>query len=274
MTDLHLHSSASDGELSPQNLVKMMTKKGYNVISLTDHDTVEGLDEANAEALKHKMIFVNGIELSSFLNYEIHILGYNVPYKNSDFLNRLKQIAANREERNLIIVKKLNALNIPINYDKIKRDYPHSVIGRKHIAQALKDMGVVSSVYDAFEQFLGTGKKAHAVHKKLTTVQAVNLIASFGAQPVLAHPGRIKASFSQMCRLVEELKDAGLKGIEANYASHTIIEQQNALKLADKFNLFVTCGSDFHGTNYMSELFPKELDLDDCAKKALNIGCV
>lgn len=239
--DLHLHTTASDGAMSPSEVVEWAKNKGLEVIAVTDHDSVDGLDEAEINAKKTGLQFVRGIELSTYSICEIHILGYNFDYKNPDFVQELRKVKDLRIERNLRIGEKLKQLGIVTDID-----FSADGLGRKNMAREMVARGYCKDTADAFERFLGIRGKAYCEAKRLTPVEAVCLIKRYGGFASVAHPKRYLLD-KRLDSLLGGLKRFGLDGIELYYPTHTPQDIQAFGACAKKYDLIPTGGSDFHG---------------------------
>ncbi|QEK12211.1 PHP domain-containing protein [Crassaminicella thermophila] len=241
--DMHVHTSASDGIFSPTEIVRWSKKLGLKGISITDHDTVDGIEEAIEASKKYNdFVIIPGIEFSTLYNQiEIHILGYFIDYKNSEIVRITNNIKNYRLKRAKLIIEKLRKLNYDITllevYDKVKK----GSIGRPHIARVLIDKGYVSSVQEAFEKLLQKGKAAYVERFKLTVDDAIKIIKRANGIPVLAHPGLIDEKIN-----VESLIYKGIEGIEVYHTKHLPFHNKIYLRLARKHNIFVTGGSDYH----------------------------
>jgi predicted metal-dependent phosphoesterase TrpH len=250
--DLHTHSIYSDGSLRPEELIQKAIKSGLDGIALTDHDTVAGIEEAVAEAEKHKYPFLPGIELTTdYGDFEAHILGYNIDYTSSKLLQKIDAILESRNYRARLIIKKLNKARIPLSWEKVKAETKSRFIGRAHIYRALQSSGIIpaNSGREAFGYYLGKNGLAYVPHQEIGTFEAINLIIETGGIPVLAHPGRM-ADEGTIVKLVNN----GLRGIEVYYPTHTAEQTATYLKLAEKYQLIVTGGSDYHGAFSQTKL--------------------
>jgi 3',5'-nucleoside bisphosphate phosphatase len=254
--DLHTHSTASDGSLAPEELVVYAKSKGAAAISLTDHDTIDGLEKALAAGKKHGLEVIPGLEISAqHPGGSMHILGYYID-PNEIFLKKeLRRLQEARQERNPKIIKKLQSLGISISFDQVQA-LAQGQIGRPHIAKVLLQMGAVSSIEEAFQKYLTKGAAAYMEKFRFSPRKAIDMILRAGGIPVLAHPFTLNYSFLRDLKIiVRELKGDGLKGIEALYSEHTPEQTRDYLTLAKELDLIFTGGSDFHGdTN-------KEVDL-------------
>ncbi|MDD2401104.1 MAG: PHP domain-containing protein [Clostridia bacterium] len=241
--DLHLHTTASDGAYSPSDIVSLAQKKGIAVLAITDHDSIEGLDEGARECKKCNINFIPGIELStSYKKQEIHILGYHINKHSNKLIEILVELQKSRETRIKKIVSKLENLGYPIHMEDIKKLHLGNNLGRLHVALALINKGIVKNIEEAFEKYLSLNKPAFVERYKLSPFEAIRVIEDSGGVPVLAHP-----SMSCSMETIEILVNKGIKGIEAFHPKHTKDEQNYYFEYAKKYNLIVTGGSDFHG---------------------------
>ncbi len=265
--NLHTHSTYSDGILSPKELVLRQAEDGVGVMSLTDHDCVDGVGEAIEAGLKKGVKVLPGIELSSYGSFEIHILGYNFDYKNPDFCSRLKEICQLRELRIKKTLEKLKTSGVDISPESLCDET--GTIGRLHIAKQMVRLGVVKNVNEAFLKFLGAGKSAHIAGYRLRPFEAVKFIKEYGGVAVLAHPKKIPSDKLEL--LVAGLVPYGLDGIECYYASHTQDDTRKYLALAKRHNLIYTIGNDYHDeSSYISSEYKNDF-LDFHAQKKLGL---
>lgn len=259
--DLHLHTTASDGKLTPVQTVRWAKDSGLEVIAVTDHDTVDGLDEACAEADRLNIRFVRGIEISAYAVSEIHILGYNIDDKNKDFLAALTSVKNMRVARNAEIGKKLSSLGIHLDMD-----FEANGVGRMNIARQMVQEGVCKDVNDAFDRYLTVGAKAYCTVRRVTPIEAVKLITECGGFASIAHPRKYLLD-KRLEMLISGLKSFGLKGIEVNYPGHSEKDINQLRDLCRKYGLLPTGGSDYHGDEDKKFVF----DLDGRTAKALKI---
>lgn len=244
--DLHMHSIYSDGVLKPVELIEKAMARGVTGIALTDHDTIAGIAEALAEARNRNFEFIPGVELTTdYGSTEVHILGYDFHLQAPELLNKLDLIVEARNERARMIVKKLNKHGIPVDWDKVQAKTTSKFVGRTHIFKALEAEGLIHPERrrEAFEYYLGKNGLAYEPHREINTFEAVELIAASGGIPVLAHPGRMEND-----RLIAELYERGLKGLEVYYPSHTPDLVTRYLEIAARYQLFVTGGTDYHSS--------------------------
>lgn len=250
LVDLHTHSTASDGSLSPRDLVAYAKKKGAAAISLTDHDTIEGLESAAQAGSAYDLEVIPGLEISAQYNGgTMHILGYYLDPSDLTLNQELHRLQEARRERNPRIIEKLRALGIPISFDQVQA-LAKGQIGRPHIAQVLIQIGAVSSFDEAFHKYLTKGAPAYVDKFRFTPLKALSLIRQAGGIPVLGHPFTLNySSLRDLYQLVRELKNNGLKGIEVLYPKHTAEQTRDYFSLARELKLLYTGGSDFHGSH-------------------------
>ena len=254
--DLHTHSSASDGELSPHVLVQLALEKGISTLALTDHDTVLGLPEALESALAAGLGFIPGVELSVDFPYgEMHILGYGI-HITPELVAYLDTQREERNQRNVKILSLLQAEGLDITMEDVLHhatmnlkpgDLP--VVGKPHFARVLLDKGYITSFDEAFSKYLGKGQIAYATRKQSIPQEAITVLRSAGAVAVLAHPVTLNLPNEQLRDTISELASFGLEGIEALHSDHNHDLQQYYLKLAEDHSLLVTGGTDYHGPN-------------------------
>ncbi|QGT99633.1 putative metal-dependent phosphoesterases (PHP family) [Candidatus Syntrophocurvum alkaliphilum] len=245
--DLHIHTTASDGMFSPEQIIKYSIEFGLFGIAITDHDTIDGLEPAlnYNSSTGSKLKFIPGIELNTELNdIEVHILGYFIDYKNQALKNRLQEVRECRYERAQKMINKLRSMGFQITFDYVKQLAQGDLIGRPHVAQALMAKGYVFSLKEAFDKYISKGRAAYVPRYKFTPNEAINLIKQAGGISVLAHPGLIKDQ-----RLINEVVDMGVEGIEAYYPEHSDSQINRFLSFSSEKKLYVTGGSDFHGTS-------------------------
>lgn len=247
--DLHTHSQASDGMQPSSENVRIAYNKGLAAVAITDHDTVAGVEEALAAGEEYGIIVVPGVEISTRLEgKEIHVLGYYVDVKDPEFLNRLETLRRTREERNILILEKINELGLTISMEDVLRVMGRPLekdetIGRPHIADALVAKGYVSNMREAFDHYLAEGKPGFVSVPRVTPEDAFSWIRAAGGTPVLAHPG-LYGDDELVRKIIEHGHPAG---IEVYHSDHGPEEEKRYLAIAEEYNLIVTGGSDFHG---------------------------
>ena len=242
--DLHLHTTASDGRLNPCELVELAADVGLDVIAITDHDTVDGIAPAitAAEAFSSLKV-VPGIEMSTDVPHgEVHILGYFIDYKDENFVFLLKEMNDSRWGCARKMVVKLNNLGIDIKWTRVCELAQGGTVCRPHVAQAILENGYVESIREAFDKYIGREGPAYVQRKKILPIEAVRTIVKARGLPVLAHP----ADIGDLERLICELKEAGLVGIEVYYGAYTSDVIKRLQKLAIRYELIATGGTDYH----------------------------
>jgi len=252
MIDLHVHTTASDGTLSPRELVALAREKGLTAIAVTDHDTIDGVVEALKAGSELGIEVIPGVEISVDHNgSEMHILGYYINPRSAFLLEQLRLLRDYRNQRNPKMVARLQQLGLDVTMEELEAEAGGKVIGRPHLASLMVKKGYVRTKQEAFDLYLATGKPAYFKKEKLTPVEGIEMVQKAGGIPVLAHPIYLKeaAEPQKLARLLEELKGFGLRGIEAYYSAHTPEETGLYLQLAEDLGLLITGGTDFHGAN-------------------------
>ena len=249
LIDMHVHSNYSDGLLSVESIAQAAKRRHLSFVSLTDHDTTEGLAPFMSACKKYGVEGLQGIELSAESDFTLHILGFRIDRLNGPLQNRLGEIRENRNLRNHVICKKLQELGLDIQIEDAEALSKGQVVARPHIARLMLQKGYVSSMGEAFVKYIGYGGSAHVQRTRLSAEECISLITGAGGLAVIAHPAQTYLDDEKMDQLLRRLKDNGLWGIEALYSGHSPEQIYNYLKLADKFDLYPTAGSDFHGSN-------------------------
>lgn len=248
--DLHTHTRYSDGTYTVEELLSRAKFLGLKGISITDHDTMEGISEGREVAKKLELDFIPGIEFSCAMQgYEIHILGYFLDENCEELKNKLIELKEDRLNRNLRIVEKLNSRGLKITLKDIEDESTGSIVSRAHICNAMMKKGYVYSKGEAFKQYLGRKGVAYVEKRNSDPIGIIELIKRCGGISVLAHPNLISESREKVEEIVKILKNAGLDGLEVEYSSYTSKERKYYRKLAENMELLVTGGSDFHGEN-------------------------
>lgn len=254
--DLHTHTCKSDGSYTPTELVDYAIEKNLAAVAITDHDSIEGLDEAvaHAAALRQRGLpsveVVPGIEFSTkYEKQDVHIVGLYISYEEETFQNALCGFVDSRVNRNRKMCENLRGAGIDITYEKLLAHYPDAVITRAHYASYLLEHRYVKSRQDAFARYLGDHTKYFVPREKVTPSQAVELILSAGGIPILAHPPLYHMGNDRLESLVAFLKEDGLMGIEVFYGTYSNQDVRDMQRLAKKYDLLVSGGSDFHGAN-------------------------
>ena len=248
--DLHTHSLASDGSLSPAQVVAEAKAEGLSAVALTDHDTMAGISEAVEAAKNSGIECIPGIELSTTWNStDVHIVGLDIDWKNTYFQKTLSEFQASRELRNEKMITRLQKEGIPITAELMEKDFPDSVWTRAHFARFLFDHKYVGSMKEAFDRYLGNHAKCYVPREKVTPFQAIQLIHEGGGKAIFAHPILSGLSKERLESLINELSQNGLDGIETLYVSYTPADELFTKQLAKRYGLKQSGGSDFHGSN-------------------------
>jgi hypothetical protein len=252
--DLHIHTTASDGTFTPEQVVSHAHQLKLKAIAITDHDTVAGSKEALRSGVPHSLGFLTGVEISSTPppsypgSGSFHLLGYSIRLDDPNLNRTLEKLQQARKNRNPAIINRLNKLGISITLDEVRKEAGEGQLGRPHIAQLMVKKGVVASINEAFDQFLGTGKPAYVDKQRVECFKAIEIILDAGGVPVLAHPGLLDyKTEDQLDELVGKLKKAGIQGMEVYYSGHTQDQTRLYAELAQRHGLLMTGGSDFHG---------------------------
>ncbi len=244
MIDLHSHTTASDGQYSPEELLQLAADAGVTTLAVTDHDTVAGLAACAAAAKGHAIRLVPGIEVSAFVGpKEVHILGHFVDAKEARLGRFADALRGEREKRMELMVGKMKALGFPVTLEHVRTVAGDAHLGRPHLARVLVEGHWCTSVKEAFDRFLGDGKPAAVPRFVVTVEDAIVLIRGAGGTATLAHPGVSRVLQFEL----EQMKKAGLSGIEAEHSDHAPSQRQKFLGWAAQLDLIPTSGSDFHG---------------------------
>lgn len=253
--DLHVHSNASDGTLTPAEVVSLAASLSLSAIALTDHDTVAGVAEAQAAALvmsdaSNPLRIIPGAEISAaYKGRDIHILGLFLDTKNNALIKTLNEAVAKREERNEKMAANLRGAGIDITVDKLKAAEGEAVLTRAHFAKYMTEHGFTKSNKDAFDRFLNDSSPYYVPRDYLSPEATIDLIHEAGGLAVLAHPLLYKYNLEQLDILIALLAGFGLDGIEAIYSLNTGFDEGIIRRYANRYNLAITGGSDFHGMN-------------------------
>jgi predicted metal-dependent phosphoesterase TrpH len=243
IADLHLHTTYSDGMLTPFELVASGKKAGLQVMAITDHDTVDGIEQALLAGQQMGITVVPGIELSASLDEkEVHILGYYLDNRSKELLQILEWFKKERLNRAKQMVEKLNALRLPVTLNRVLELAGDGVVARPHVARAMVEQGCVSSYAQAFTDFIGNGRPAYVKKNNYPAEKAIELIHKAGGLSVIAHPGHTITE-EELLQLIQY----GIDGIEVVHPSHTPEEMNFYRGIANEYYLLETGGSDYHG---------------------------
>lgn len=276
--DLHLHTLASDGRLTPTELIQMVVKNGLKTISVTDHDSTEGLAEAYEAAKEFPDLrIIPGIEMSADIpGDEVHVLGYFLDYHDEEFQAQLTEFRMGRVGRAQVMVEKLEALGKPVEWERVMHFAGDGTVGRPHIALAMVEAGYFKEPKEAFEEYLGNDGLAYYDRPKLAPAAGVEMIKKVGGVPVLAHP----TFMNDMEAGIANLKKVGLMGMEVYYAQYDDDTVRHLARLAKEYDLIPCGGSDYHGMGNSGEPLPGTLGppeetialLEEAAAKAKSEG--
>ena len=253
--DLHIHSTASDGTLSPPEILSLAKSLNLGAIAITDHDTIEGSKAALRIGIPPSLKFLTGVEISasppqSFAGSgSIHILGYSIRLDDPTLNQTLGVLQESRETRNPRIIKRLKNLGIDLSLDDVLNESGDGQLGRPHIAKVMLKKYYVKSIAEAFDKYLAKGKPAYVDKYRVECARAIEIILGAGGIPVLAHPVLLNYPTDKVLEdFVRSLKSMGLKGIEVYYPDHSPAQTAYYTELAKRFDLLMTGGTDFHGS--------------------------
>ena len=254
MVDLHVHSNASDGSLTPTKVVLEAKKMKLRAFALTDHDTIDGIEEAK-EAIRYlkekenyDLELISGVEFSAgYENRDIHILGLFIDEHSASLKQTLKQMKQTRDKRNEKLVENLANAGLPISMEGLKKEFPDAVLTRAHFAEYLYKVGVVKEIQEAFKKYLQEDGPYYVQREYLAPETAISLIKEAGGIPVLAHPLLYHLPENKVKELISTLKEAGLMGLEVIHSTNINNDESYLRGLARKYELIPTGGSDFHG---------------------------
>ncbi len=251
MIDLHVHTTMSDGTVTPREVVRLASRKGLRAIAITDHDTIRALPEAQEESANAGVEVVTGVEISAeWPNGILHIIGYFVNQSDRQLLSALEYLRKHRLERIPKILSRLREQDVFISPDEIRRAARGGVPGRPHVANVLLQNGNVRTLQEAFDRYLKKGAPAYVKKAKLTPSEAIRVIVEAGGVAVIAHPYSLNSDDpASLEKIVKDLVDMGVRGIEAFYPRHTPGQTREYLDLAARLDLVATGGTDFHGSN-------------------------
>lgn len=272
--DFHIHTTASDGFFTPEEVVNNACVAGLFALSVTDHDTVFNTPKLNTLCEKYQIKSVAGIEISAYDgDVKVHTLGYGFDIANVEFLRFLENLREGSERRADVIVEKLNSAGINITFKEAadERKFANTPLHTMHIAQAAVKKGYEKDIFAFYKKYLMRGCPAFSNICRPSPEEAINMISSAGGIAVVAHPGRIGLPKAELSALIKRLASAGLKGIEAIYPTHTVIETAYFKELAEELGLYVTGGSDAHFKGGSREIGEPEFHLSEELRQRLKI---
>lgn len=247
MYDLHTHTTASDGQYTAAELVRCAYEKSIAVLAITDHDSIGSIREGEKAAKEFGIRFIPGIEISVKGAREMHILGYGIDVEAEGVPEMCTQFQQLREERKYRILEFLEHHGVSLTLEQVEKQAGSQLIARPHFARAMVEAGYVSTIREAFDQFLGTTEFDQVERPKPTPEEGIAMIQNIGGIAVLAHPSSLKMKPDELEKQLEELIHYGLKGLECHYSAFTQEQSNLYLELAHKYKLLITGGSDFHG---------------------------
>ena len=254
MIDLHVHTTASDGQYSPAQIIGKAAEKNLKAIAITDHDTVAGLEEAKAAGRELGVTVVPGIELNiTFPTGEFHLLGLGIKTPSPSLINIVENVIKNRNDRNAQIIQKMNEDGVALTAEELQADFPNTVIGRPHFAAELVKHGVVKTRQQAFDQYLARGRKWYVPRVCTNLDEAIVALRESGAVPVVAHPMSLYLSWGRLPDFLKDCYEKGVMGIEAFHPGARVTECLRLEELGRKIGFIITAGSDFHGEKIRSD---------------------
>ena len=254
MIDLHVHTTASDGQYSPAQIIGKAAEKNLKAIAITDHDTVAGLQEAKSAGSELGVTVVPGIELNiTFPTGEFHLLGLGIKTPSPSLINIVENVIKNRNDRNAQIIEKMNQDGVALTAEELQADFPGTVIGRPHFAAELVKHGVVKTRQQAFDQYLARGRKWYVPRVCTNLDEAIVALRESGAVPVIAHPMSLYLSWGRLPDFLKDCYEKGVMGIEAFHPGARVTECLRLEELGRKIGFIITAGSDFHGEKIRSD---------------------
>ncbi len=248
MIDLHVHTTASDGQYTPAQIIQKAAEKNIKVIAITDHDTTAGLSEAREAGKQLGVTVVGGIEINiTFPTGEFHLLGLGLKEPSKSLNIIVENVIKNRFDRNKQIIEKMNEDGVPLTLEELEADFPGTVIGRPHFAAELVKHGVVKTRQQAFDQYLARGRKWYVPRICTNLDEAIVAIRESGGVPVVAHPMSLYLSWGKLPDMLKDCYDKGVVGIEAFHPGARVTECLRLEELGRKIGFIITAGSDFHG---------------------------
>jgi len=247
MIDLHIHTTASDGEFSPSEIIDKALEIGLTHIAITDHDTINGLNEAINYAKEKNIVVIPGVELNAEVSKgQMHILGYYIDYSNQEFIKAMKAFEDGRNDRNDKFIEEFNKLGINISLEDVKKYATGTVVGKPHFAKVLLDKGFIQNIEECFDNFFNKEPFKNIKRISYSPEDVIKLIKNAGSLAVLAHPQTLKLDNKELEEAILQLKNYGLDGIECYHSKQTDEQMQYFKILAEKHNMIITLGSDYH----------------------------
>ncbi len=248
MIDLHVHTTASDGQYTPSQIIQMASEKNISTLAITDHDTVAGLEEGAKAAEQNHITFIPGTELNiSYPTGEFHLLGLGFKKISPSLEELLAALVKNREIRNVQIIEKMREAGVDITLEEMYADFPDTVLGRPHFAAELVKKKVVKTRQQAFDRYLAKGRPWYVARVGSNLDEAIVAIKESGGVPVIAHPMSLYLSWGKLPDALQNFYERGVMGLEAFHPGARVTECLRLEELAQKIGYFITAGSDFHG---------------------------
>lgn len=249
--DLHTHTTASDGTFSPNEIVEYAKQKGLKAIAVTDHDTIDGLDEVIKAGSIYNVEIVSGVEFAADYNgTEIHVLGYYIDYEDLNLQNKIKDIKLNRELRNINMIENLKKLGFDVTVEELYNiSGSKDIVTRAHFAKLLLKKGYIQTIDEAFKKYISEGCPAYIPRNLMNSQQCIDLILKSKGIATLAHPTLYKMDMDEIDIMVKQLKGYGLQAVEAMYSLYSKEQEMDIKAIAQKYDLKITGGTDFHGKN-------------------------
>lgn len=248
MIDLHVHTTASDGQYTPTEIIEKAASKNISLMAITDHDTVAGLEEGKIAAKNNNITLIPGTEINiNFPTGEFHLLGLGFTHITPSLQAIFDKLVQDRNTRNIQIVEKMKAAGIDISIEEIQSDFPNTIIGRPHFAAELQKKGIVKTRQQAFDQYLAKGRSMYVDRVGANLDESIIAIKESGGVPVIAHPMSLYLSWGKLPDQLQNFYERGIMGLEAYHPGARVSECFRLEELARKIGFFVTAGSDFHG---------------------------
>lgn len=270
--DFHTHSTASDGRLTPSELVDLVVQQGVTYHALTDHDSTEGIAEARIASAKHggRHVLIPGVEMGcDIAGSEVHMLGLYLSPEDARLQEILAELREGRIARGYGIVEKLRTMGIMIEWERVQEIAGDASVGRPHVAQALVEAGYVKKVADAFDKWIGRNGPAYVERDKMTPAQSVQCIVERGGLACWAHPAELGRKFEDVEPILKDLKAAGMRALEVYYKNYSRDTIDKLVALANKYELLPLGGSDYHGIFGNDERLPGDIPLPDSSVERL-----
>ncbi|MCQ2596998.1 MAG: PHP domain-containing protein [Treponema sp.] len=248
MIDFHVHTTASDGQYSPSDIIRLAKEKGITAIAITDHDTVAGLEEGEKAAKEAGIKFIRGVELNiQWPTGEFHLLGLGLKEISPSLQEIIDNLQKNRQERNYLMFEKLKELFPELSWEELQEMFPDTVLGRPHFARYLVSKGIVKQNQVAFNKYLGKGRECYVPRTGANLDEAIVAITESGGCPVIAHPMSLFISWGKLPEVIQDIYDRGIVGLEAYHPGARNSECFRLNELGRKIGFFITGASDFHG---------------------------